>query len=429
MKLTLEQLKAKMAEQLEESIGMKAEDFNKLKAEHAELVKKDAEVNRQHTKEFVYQDMPSSYERKAKHVIKRDPAQGAGLRYARYVRATTLARLEQEPAEVIAKRWGDDWLAEDIAKARVQKALAAQTFASGGALVPDEYLGEIIELLRSRAVVRGMNPRIMPMRSGSMTMPKQTGAGTAAYIGENSNATKSEQTFGQIQLTAKKLAALTPVSNDLLRESDPAADMIVRDDLVAVMGLREDLAFIRGDGTANTPKGIRNWAATANVNARTQAGSASTTTEINNDLHKAIRLVKAANVPILNAGWLMSTRTASYLASLRESGLWMYKDEMSSGKLLGYPFMESNQIPETLNVSGAGTNDETEVYFVEFSQFVIGDTMSLSIETFPGGTYHDGSALVSGISQDQTVIRTISLHDCALRHDKAAAVITAVDWL
>jgi HK97 family phage major capsid protein len=48
-------------------------------------------------------------------------------------------------------------------------------------------------------------------------VPKITGGSTAGYVGENANITKTQPTTGQITLTFKKLAALVPISNDLLR--------------------------------------------------------------------------------------------------------------------------------------------------------------------------------------------------------------------
>ncbi len=61
--------------------------------------------------------------------------------------------------------------------------------------------------------------------------------------------TVSKPTFGQVVASFKKLTALVPVSNDMQRFADPAIDAYVRDDLVQVLARREDLAFIRGDGT------------------------------------------------------------------------------------------------------------------------------------------------------------------------------------
>ena len=113
----------------------------------------------------------------------------------------------------------------------------------GGFLVPEEYSTELIEYLRPLSVIRSMNPVIVPMPVGSISIPAMTGGATAEYIGEGSNIAVSQPAFGQIKLTWKKLATLVPISNDLIRFSSPQADAIVRDDLVAAMAQREDAAL------------------------------------------------------------------------------------------------------------------------------------------------------------------------------------------
>ena len=51
-----------------------------------------------------------------------------------------------------------------------------------------------------------------------------------------------------MNLVARKLTAMVPVSNDLIRRSPIGVEEIVRDDLVQTIARREDLAFLRGDG-------------------------------------------------------------------------------------------------------------------------------------------------------------------------------------
>src|SRR5207253_43222 len=53
------------------------------------------------------------------------------------------------------------------------------------------------------------------------------------------------------------LTGLVPVSNYLLADA-PQAEAFVRADLVEVMALREDLAFLRGTGSGGEPTGFRN---------------------------------------------------------------------------------------------------------------------------------------------------------------------------
>ena len=346
-----------------------------------------------------------------------------GLALARYVRALAAAKGDPSGAAALVKSWLDKTKSE--LDEYISKALSETSFEGGGALVPDQFVADLIPLLRDRAVVRAMGATVLPMNSGSMTLPRQTAGATAYYVGELQNVMPSQPAFGQIQLSAKKLRALVPVSNDLLRDAALNADMIVRDDMVTVMALREDLAFLRGDGTQNQPRGIRYSVNSGHVFARTKAGATVTLDEVTADLARCVRLLEEASIPMIRPGWIMTPRTKWFLMTLRDgNGNLVFAPEMRQGTLMGFPFRATSQIPNTL---GAGTN-ESEIYFGDFAQFVIGENTQLLIDVWPGGAYFDGTQVVSGISTDQTVIAATARHDCALRHDKAFAIITAVDW-
>ena len=183
-----------------------------------------------------------------------------GIGAARLLRALAAGGGDMNRAINFCNNTWDDSLNDAIVK-----ALGTDVGTGGGFLVPEQFSSEIIELLRARAVVRGADPLVINMDAGTMTIPKQTGGATANYIGENVSAASTQPTFGDIVLTFKKLRALVPISNDLLRFGVPSVDTIIRDDLVAAMGLHEDLRFLRGDGTQNDPKGLRNWVNPANV--------------------------------------------------------------------------------------------------------------------------------------------------------------------
>ncbi len=336
-----------------------------------------------------------------------------GLRAARYLRALAAAKGDPErAARYVKQAWQDEALA---------KALNESTLAEGGALVPTEYVGEVIELLRGRAVVRALGATAFPMNSGSATIPKLTGGATASYVGEGQNATKSQPSTGSLQLSAKKLMALVPVSNDLLRDASPAADTIVRDDLVAAMALREDLAFIRDDGTQNKPKGMRYWAAAANVFAST----GTTLAQVTADLAKMVNKLENADVRFIRPGWIMTPRSKWFLWQLLDaSGNAPFRDELNQGKLLTFPYKTTTQIPNNL---GVGAN-ESEVYLADFADMVIGENTQLIIDVSTEAAYFDGSNVVAAFSRDETVMRAITRHDFGSRHDESISVLTAVTW-
>ena len=172
-------------------------------------------------------------------IPKAEAEKDKGLKMGRLIRALAAGKGDPDRAARIA----DKWFGEDNA---TSKALSSGDATAGGFLVGEEMSSEVIELLRPQAVVRRSNPVVMPMDRGSLTLPKITGGASSSYVGENDNGGLTEQTFGTVKLTFKKMVTLVPVSNDLLRFASYNADAIVRDDLVMSMANREDLAFIRG---------------------------------------------------------------------------------------------------------------------------------------------------------------------------------------
>jgi HK97 family phage major capsid protein len=387
--------------------------------------KEREEAENQSVRRFVFEQeiikTSDDYKKRAAHVIGDDPLNGAGLTLGRYIRAIAGAKREGiRPQDWVLKVWGDKWLADDIDRAE-KRTLTTDVETAGGFIVPEEYRNSMIELLRNKTIVRRSGIPVVPMRRGSMTLPKQTGAATASYVGEARRIDPSEPTFGQIQLLARKLAGLVPVSNDLLRESDPSADMIIRDDLARVMALTEDTNLLRGAGTAFTPQGLRFQIDSANV-----AASAGTTLDQKTqDLFDAILRVQQDNVDLSSPVWYLSVRTASGLRRQRDAnGNFVFKAEMDSGRLLGFPFFESNQVPSNL-----GGGSDSEIYFVETSQCLIGDTMELELVVEPNGTYTNASGtVISGLSHDLTMVRAIKKHDIAMRHTQAGAVVSGVAY-
>jgi len=305
------------------------------------------------------------------------------------------------------------------------RALAESVASGGGTLVPVQYVSEIIGLLRAEAVFRKAGARIVPMPNGTMEMPEQTGGATASYDGENLATTPSEPTTGAKKLSAKTLTGLVPVSDQLLADAPMSAEQFVRDDLVRVMALREDLAFLRGVGSAQTPMGC----------FRQGTGTAMTATPdldtVVSDLDGAEYRMDDANVQ--GAGgdrvWFAHPRIKKYLKGLKTAtGDYRFREELEKGELNGHPIFFSTQIPRVM-LSGADTGGtETEIGLVYMPDVLIGDCLSLEIEAFRGGTYESGASVYSGISRRQTIVRAVARHDILLKHAASCQVITGVTW-
>lgn len=339
-----------------------------------------------------------------------------GFVLARTIRAMAAGKGDVfRAAQFAQKNYGD--------ASAVTKILSSDDHSAGGALVPLAQSSEVIELLRPASVFRQLNPMYPPMPNGNMSMPKITGGATAQYIGEKNAIPVSEGAYGTVRLVAKKLGAFIPVTNDLIRYTGPKTDAIIRDDAVMSLGQKSDITFIRGNGSEFSPMGLRYLCKAANL---IPANATINLQNVTDDLSKLILALWNANVRMIRPGFIISPRTAMFLRNLRNTdGYPIYKEEMMTGTLEGFPYRVSTQIPQNL---GTGAN-ETEIYLADFADVMLGETENLMVDVSSEGTYVDGSgATVSAFQNDLTLVRVIALHDLNLRHAESVAVLTGVKW-
>lgn len=340
-----------------------------------------------------------------------------GIAAARVVRALAASRGDPERAKRFVKRVYDDALGDEI-----QKALISSDLEAGGALVIPEYAAEIIELLRSRTVVRAAGARTLPMNNGTLTIRKHTAGSSAGYVGESRNISVTQPEVGQIELTSKKLAAIVPISNDLLTfTSGPSADEFVRDDLVTEISIREDRAFLRDNGEQHTPRGMRYWA----VNQNISASNGTDPDDIEQDFKDMLNALETADVRLLRPAWFMHPTRKNHLAVLRHPGGGNHIFPGLTGpnpNIWGYPVYVTTSLPNNLN------GDETEIMFADMADAIIGEVTGLSIVVDPSASYVDGGEMHSAFSRDETLVRAITRHDFAFRHRESIAVKTSVSW-
>jgi len=343
-----------------------------------------------------------------------------GQRAAQMVLAIAAARrLGASPVDICARRFGADAVST--------RALQASVGASGGYMIPIELSSELIDLLRPRTVVRRATPasRQISIPRGNLTIGRQNSGATVGYVGEGQSTAYTQETFGEINFSAKKAKAIVPISNDLIRFAQSSADMIVRDDLVQQLAVLEDQNFLRSAGSVYSPKGIRYLAASANILTATTS-SYSVTTAIA-DLQGMVTALENAYIPMKNPAWFWSAKTKNWLYDARDSvGGFLFRDEMDRGRFRGIPYYWTQSIPNNLG----GSSNYSEIYLVDMDEFIIADVPGLMIDASQDASYSsDGTTLTnSAFDRDETVIRIIAEHDCNIKHTASAAVLTSVPY-
>lgn len=343
----------------------------------------------------------------------------AGAKMAQMVRLLAASQGNQHQAAQLAKTGGYG--------ADIEMALSTVTPGAGGVLVPENFATEVIEALRPSSVMRSMGVTSLPLNNGNLTMPRITGNTVVTYIGSDEDIPLTGMTFADTKLSAKKAAALVPVSNDLLRMSgvNPRVDQMVANDLTVSMGLSEDLHFIRSDGDNGlSPKGARYWALAQNLVLAPEVANI-TLEKIDLFLGGMMLRVETASVQMKDCGWLMAPRTIRWLQSLRDGNGNKAYPEIEQGMLKGYKVGLSNQIPVNLGEGG----DESEIYFMNFADCMIGEDMDLVIDFSKEASYKDANGnIVSTFQRDQTLVRIIAKHDFGPRHVESIVVGIKVKW-
>lgn len=152
-----------------------------------------------------------------------------------------------------------------------QDVLASRAFNAGGApdtptgaqtgsnMVDTTFMGgSFIEMLRNRTAIMRLGTTMGGL-VGNVDIPRQTGGATAYWLGEGEDTTEGTPVIGQLELTPKTLGAYTDITRRLLMQSSLDAEGIVRRDLANAMAQAIDYAGWYGSGTANQPRGIKNY--------------------------------------------------------------------------------------------------------------------------------------------------------------------------
>lgn len=336
-----------------------------------------------------------------------------------FVRNTYIAKYTSNSfASVCAGAAGDQY--------KNDRLHAAVNRTNNAALLPENYVPRLIELLRPKTVVRNLpGVRHLPLINGNLRIPRQSGASSANYVGEQVNMPVSDVTTDSITANSKKLTVVVVQSGEIMRQSSPATDKLIRDDIVKQLQIKEDSTFLRHAGSSTIPKGIKAY-------ADALAGQAITSNQtvnlanVTTDIGKLILLLQTANVSMDSCVFLLSPRSLRWLMDIRDGNGNPGFPELSRGVLREYPFRVSNQIPTNLTV-GAVTG-ASEVYFLDASELIIADAPTFELGVSLEAAYHDGTNVVAAFTKDEAVFRLMVEHDTACRHNEAMAYLTDVTW-
>lgn len=243
--------------------------------------------------------------------------------------------------------------------------------------------GEFIDMLRARMKTRALGARVLSGLTGPVSFPKQTGAASGSWVGENPGVDVADSNLlvGLVTLAIKTYQASTSFSRQLLVSAlsgSVDAEQLVRDDLAIVHALAFDAAGIAGTGAANQPRGILN---TAGIGAVAGGANGAAATYANMvDLETA---VANANADVESMGYLTTPgqrgklKQVAQLANTANIPVW------HDGEINGYRAEVSTQVPSNL-VKGTSGAVCHAIVFGDYSQMIYGEwgVLELIVDPF-----------------------------------------------
>ena len=160
------------------------------------------------------------------------------------------------------------WLAALGGNRRAKEFVASQnitTAADGGNLVPDPLSDALINLLESYGVARQACQRVV-MSADTWTVPKVTAHAQIYYPAEAAAITESDLSFGQVSMTAKKLAALVKMSTEITEDSIVDILNVVVESIAYSISIEEDKNLFNGVAGGVNTTGIKGDASVDDTN-------------------------------------------------------------------------------------------------------------------------------------------------------------------
>lgn len=271
--------------------------------------------------------------------------------------------------------------------------------AGSAELIPEPISSELIDALRAVSTVFASGATTVPMPSATLVVPRVTSDPTPTWEAEGATVAPTDAAVDGVTLTARRLTALTKVSQELAEDSDPVSvGRVLNRSMAAAFSVEVDRVALRGSGTAPEPEGVRNQ---TGVTITAIAAAADW-----NTLADLAAAVQGANA--MPTGFIWSTRTANAVGKTAASdGHYVRPPE----HIAAIPRRATTAVPVDL---GAGS--DSEIYCGQWSELMVGMRIGFELRTLDQRFADEGKLGVIGRMRV----------DVQLRHGVAFAVATGV---
>lgn len=304
------------------------------------------------------------------------------------------------------------------------KSVSGLSNAAGGYLIPEELRAEVLRVAEDNFGLARRDMRYLPFSGpgNSRKIPALASSVAVSWTDEAAEKQSTAPAFTVIEQTLKKLAAIVPMTDEILEDSNINITALVAELFAEAVAKEEDMQFFNGNGSVWT--GILN---NGNVNSVFVAGTNPNVV----DADDLLSLVDATpSGALAGAKFYMHRSVYSKLRSLRDdagAGVYIITPPTAEGPaaLWGYPIELSDAFP-AITVTG---NSKPFVLFGNLKRAAIfGDKQELRVKLLDQATVNNtaNDASINLAQQDMVAIRIVERVGYVLALPSAVSVLKTV---
>lgn len=405
--------------------------------EMVEVQKSSAQPVDHEARESANAPATDSYTPRGISAVKRLEKLDKGIRFARVVRCLGLSKGSRSDAVEYAKElYPQDDVIQTIVKAAVP-AGSTVTGNWGAGLVGEgsDVYADFVEFLRPQTILGRFGTdgipalRSVPFR---VDLVGQTSGGSGYWVGEGKAKPLTNFGFERKRLEPLKVANIAVITEELLRDSSPSADALIRQSLADALREELDVTFI--DPSVSASAGVSPASITNGVTPIPSTGTDAAS--IRRDVSLAMGTFIAANNPPTSGVWIMSATSALAL-SLMNNPLGQPEFPgltMAGGSFIGMPVIVSEYVPADSSGHYVALVNAGDIYLGDDGGLRVDVSREASLEMSDTPTQDSAkstpvaTSMVSMWQTNSVAFRAERTINWAKRRASAVALLSGVNW-
>ena len=279
----------------------------------------------------------------------------------------------------------------------IKADLSGEELPDGGALVPEEFRAQLLELMVDETAIRS-RAFVMPLMSSTLTIPRIRdtdrsdgslfGGVQTYWLEAGDEVPESQPEFAQVRLIAKALAALTEIQNTTIADSFLSVPTLITRLFSMAIRWKEELSFLRGNG-AGRPLGILNAGSGAMISVARNVGTNNVDAE---DIHAMEgRLLPGSD---MRAVWMIHPGLRKDLGALNLGSVQYLQEDLSKRRPM---MLNGRPVITCEHCSTPGTVGD--IVLADWMYYLIGDRQAMSMASSPHPEFRKNATLVRAISR------------------------------